>query len=86
VCLPGLANETAALHRTGHRWGNLTSPPERVLSFGQLLPVFRLAGDDFLPRVNRLVLYVGAEKLNFMIAIGQDLAPLPTEMPPLSAD
>ena len=37
---------------------------------------FKMAGDDFAPRVNRLVLYVGAQKLNFMIAIGQDIAPL----------
>jgi hypothetical protein len=40
---------------------------------------FTMAGEDVSPRVNRLVLYVGAEKLNFMIAIGQDLAPLPTQ-------
>src|SRR5262245_28206472 len=40
---------------------------------------FKMAGGDFSPRVNRLVLYVGAQKLNFMIAIGQDIAPLPTE-------
>ena len=39
---------------------------------------FKMAGQDFSPRVNRLVLYVGAQKLSFMIAIGQDIAPLPT--------
>jgi hypothetical protein len=39
---------------------------------------FKMAGDDFAARVNRLVLYVGAEKMNFMIAIGQNIAPLPT--------
>jgi hypothetical protein len=39
---------------------------------------FKMAGDDFSPRVNRLVLYVGAEKMSFMIAIGQNIAPLPT--------
>jgi len=37
---------------------------------------FKMAGGDVSPRVNRLVLYVGADKLNFMIAIGQDIAPL----------
>ena len=37
---------------------------------------FKMAGDDFSPRVNRLVLYVSAEKMNFMIAIGQNLPPL----------
>ena len=47
---------------------------------------FRMAGADYSPKVNRLVLYVGAEKLNFMIAIGQDIAPLPTEAPATSAD
>jgi len=40
---------------------------------------FKMAGQDVEPRVNRLVLYVGAEKLNFMIAIGQDIAPLPMQ-------
>ena len=35
-----------------------------------------MAGQDVSPRVNRLVLYVGAQKMNFMIAIGQDIAPL----------
>lgn len=40
---------------------------------------FTMAGEDVSPRVNRLVLYVGAEKLNLMIAIGQDLAPLATQ-------
>jgi hypothetical protein len=44
---------------------------------------FKMAGGDFSPKVNRLVLYVGAEKLSFMIAIGQDIAPLTTQ--PLSA-
>jgi hypothetical protein len=43
---------------------------------------FKMAGEDFSPRVNRLVLYVGARKLNFMIAIGQDLAPLDTHPAP----
>jgi hypothetical protein len=37
---------------------------------------FKMAGGDVSPRVNRLVLYIGADKLNFMIAIGQDIAPL----------
>jgi hypothetical protein len=45
---------------------------------------FQMAGDDFSPRVNRLVLYVGARKMNFMIAIGQDIAPLRTDAPALS--
>ena len=40
---------------------------------------FTMAGQDVAPHVNRLVLYVGAQKMNFMIAIGQDLAPLPTD-------
>lgn len=47
---------------------------------------FKMAGDDFSPRVNRLVLYVGAQKLSFMIAIGQNIAPLPTEAPAISAE
>jgi len=47
---------------------------------------FKMAGQDVAPRVNRLVLYVGAEKLNFMIAIGQDIAPLPTEAAAASAE
>ena len=37
---------------------------------------FKMAGQDVAPRVNRLVLYVGAQKMNFMIAIGQNIAPL----------
>ena len=45
---------------------------------------FQMAGEDFSPRVNRLVLYVGAQKMNFMIAIGQDIAPLQTDAPALS--
>ena len=45
---------------------------------------FQMAGDDFSPRVNRLVLYVGAQKMNVMIAIGQDIAPLQTDAPALS--
>jgi hypothetical protein len=45
---------------------------------------FKMAGGDFSPRVNRLVLYVGAQKMNFMIAIGQDIAPLNTDAPVLS--
>ncbi len=45
---------------------------------------FQMAGEDFSPRVNRLVLYVGAEKVNVMIAIGQDIAPLGTGAPTLS--
>ena len=40
---------------------------------------FKMAGEDFSPRVNRLVLYAGAQKMNFMIAIGQDIAPLATQ-------
>jgi len=40
---------------------------------------FKMAGGDFAPRINRLVLYAGPDKLNFMIAIGQDLAPLPMQ-------
>lgn len=42
---------------------------------------FKMAGQDVSPRVNRLVLYVGAQKMNFMIAIGQDIAPLSTDTP-----
>ena len=40
---------------------------------------FKMAGQDVAPRVNRLVLYVGAQKMNFMIAIGQNLPPLPAD-------
>lgn len=43
---------------------------------------FKMAGDDFAPRVNRLVLYAGPQKMNVMIAIGQDIAPLETMGPP----
>jgi len=39
---------------------------------------FKMAGKDFAPYVNRLVLYAGAQKMNVMIAIGQDIAPLDT--------
>ena len=46
---------------------------------------FKMAGDDFAPRVNRLVLYIGAEKMNFMIAIGQNIAPLPTDTAAITA-
>lgn len=45
---------------------------------------FKMAGEDFSPRVNRLVLYVGAQKMSFMIAIGQDIAPLQTDAPEIS--
>jgi hypothetical protein len=45
---------------------------------------FTMAGEDFSPRVNRLVLYVGARKLNFMIAIGQDIAPLQADASAIS--
>lgn len=38
---------------------------------------FTMAGEDVAPLVNRLVLYVGARKMNVMIAIGQNLPPLP---------
>ena len=44
---------------------------------------FQMEGEDFSPRVNRLVLYVGARKMNFMIAIGQNIAPLQTGAPAL---
>lgn len=37
---------------------------------------FKMAGQDFAPYVNRLVLYAGAQKMNVMIAIGQNIAPL----------
>ncbi len=47
---------------------------------------FKMAGGDFSPRVNRLVLYVGAKKINFMIAIGQNIAPLPTDAPAISTE
>ena len=47
---------------------------------------FKMASEDFSPRVNRLVLYVGAKKINFMIAIGQDIAPLPTDAPAISTE
>jgi len=43
---------------------------------------FKMAGQDFAPRVNRLVLYVGPRKVTFMIAIGQDIAPLDTATEP----
>ena len=45
---------------------------------------FQMAGEDFSPRVNRLVLYVGAQKMNVMIAIGQEIAPLQADAPALS--
>jgi hypothetical protein len=38
---------------------------------------FIMAGQDVAPHVNRLVLYVDAQKMNYMIAIGQDIPPLP---------
>ena len=47
---------------------------------------FEMAGQDVAPRVNRLVLYVDAQRMNFMIAIGQDLEPLPTEAEAASAE
>jgi len=47
---------------------------------------FRMAGEDVSPRVNRLVLYAGARKMNVMIAIGQDLAPLETDRWVLPSD
>jgi hypothetical protein len=40
---------------------------------------FTMAGQDVSPRVNRLVLYVGSQKMSFMIAIGQNLPPLDTD-------
>ena len=45
---------------------------------------FTMAGDDVSPYINRLVLYASADRLNFTIAIGQDIAPLPTQ-PALAA-
>jgi hypothetical protein len=43
---------------------------------------FKMAGGDFGPRVNRLVLYAGPQKMNVMIAIGQDIAPLEPQLAP----
>jgi hypothetical protein len=40
---------------------------------------FKMAGEDVSPRVNRLVLYVDARKMSFMIAIGQSLPALPAD-------
>jgi len=45
---------------------------------------FKMAGKDFAPYVNRLVLYAGAQKMNVMIAIGQDIAPLHADAPVIS--
>jgi hypothetical protein len=47
---------------------------------------FEMAGQDVSPRVNRLVLYVDAQRMSFMIAIGQDIAPLPINAPVISAE
>ena len=35
------------------------------------------AGQDVAPRVNRLVLYLDGQRMSFMIAIAQDIPPLP---------
>jgi hypothetical protein len=45
---------------------------------------FQMAGKDFSPYVNRLVLYAAAQKTKVMIAIGQDIAPLQTDTASLS--
>jgi hypothetical protein len=45
---------------------------------------FKMAGKDFASYVNRLVLYAGAQKMNVMIAIGQDIAPLHADAPVIS--
>jgi hypothetical protein len=37
---------------------------------------FTMAGYDVSPRVNRLVIYAGFEKISVMVAIGEDIAPL----------
>ena len=39
---------------------------------------FTMASEDVSPRVNRLVLYSGERKMNVIIAIGEDVAPLNT--------
>ena len=38
---------------------------------------FEMAGQDVAPRVNRLVLYLDGQRMSFMIAIAQDIPPLP---------
>ena len=47
---------------------------------------FKMEAQDVSPRVNRLVLYVRGERMNFTIAIGQNIAPLPTEEASVSAE
>ena len=47
---------------------------------------FTMAAQDVSPRVNRLVLYVDAQKMNFLIAIGQVIAPLQADESALSAE
>lgn len=46
---------------------------------------FTIAGQDVSPRVNRLVIYAGFEKISVIIAIGEDIAPLETEAPAFPA-
>jgi hypothetical protein len=47
---------------------------------------FTMAARDVSPRVNRLVIYAGFQKLSVIIAIGEDIAPLEPEPPTFSAE
>ena len=42
---------------------------------------FTMAGEDFSPRINRLVMYKTGSRDDAMIAIGQEIAPLSTPAP-----
>ena len=47
---------------------------------------FKMEAQDVSQRVNRLVLYVRGDRMNFTIAIGQNIAPLPAEEASISAE
>jgi hypothetical protein len=47
---------------------------------------FTMAGQDVSPRVNRLVIYAGFQKLSVIIVIGENIAPLEIEPPAFSAE
>ena len=42
---------------------------------------FTMAGEDFSPRINRLVMYKTGSRDDAMIAIGQEIAPLSSRSP-----
>ena len=42
---------------------------------------FTMAGEDFSPRINRLVMYKTGDRDDAMIAIGQEIAPLASPPP-----